>query len=362
MYFVVIMNDSSAFLMVSRAILLSLLLLFTTIGATAQPAEGKVAVTGKVTERKGPAIPYATVALYSADDSTLVDGGTTKEDGTFRILADPGNYYVEVKFLAYQPKLISDVELKSEKVELGKIELEQSATELDEAVIEAERNQMELKLDKRVFTIGQDLTNAGRNASETLDNIPSVTVDVEGNVSLRGSGNVQILIDGKPSGLIGMDPANALRQIPSDMIDRVEVITNPSARYQAEGEVGIINIILKKDDRKGLNGTFTANAGYPENFGGSFNLNFRRKKINWFAQYGLNYRSNPGGGTLFQDYNSPDTTYSFERDRDHVRSELSHNFRAGADIFLDKTNTLTVSGLYQYGSGVNTVVNRYPRF
>lgn len=328
----------------------------------AQGSGDKVRVTGKVSEEKGPVIPYATVALYSVSDSSLVDGATTAADGTFEILADPGNYYIQVKFLAYEPQIINDVALTSGEVDLGQIELKQSATQLDEAVIEGERNQMELKLDKRVFTIGQDLSNIGRNASETLDNLPSVNVDVEGNVSLRGSGNVQILINGKPSGMIGMDPANALRQIPSDMIESVEVITNPSARYQAEGEVGIINIILKKEDRKGLNGTFTANGGYPANAGASFNLNFRREKINWFAQYGLNYRSNPGGGNLYQEYDSPDTSYTFERKRDHVRSELSNSFRAGADIFLDKTNTLTVAGLYQHGNGLNTVVNRYRDF
>lgn len=327
-----------------------------------QKGPGKVRVTGKVSEDRGPVIPYATVALYSSSDSVLVDGATTADDGTFEILADPGNYYIQVKFLAYEEKIISDIELISGEYEIGDISLISSATELGEAVIEADRNQMELKLDKRVFTVGQDLSNVGRNASETLDNLPSVNVDVEGNVSLRGSGNVQILIDGKPSGMIGMDPANALRQIPSDMIDRVEVITNPSARYQAEGEVGIINIILKKEDRKGINGTFTANGGFPANAGASFNLNFRREKINWFAQYGLNYRSNPGGGDMYQEYNSPDTSYTFERRRDHVRSELSNNFRAGADIYLDKTNTLTISGLYQHGTGLNTVTNRYRDF
>ncbi len=341
---------------------LSAALFFISMVGVAQSGGNQVTITGKVVEDHGAVIPYATVALYTSADSVLTGGTTTSENGTFELDAATGNYYVQIKFLSYQEQIIPNIELTSGNYDLGTITLTASATMLQEAEIVAERNQMELKLDKRVFTVGQDLTNTGGNAAETLDNLPSVNVDVDGNVSLRGSGNVEILINGKPSGLVGMDPANALRQIPSDMIDRVEVITNPSARYQAEGEVGIINIILKKEERKGLNGTFTANAGYPQNLGASFNLNFRREKINWFAQYGFNYRYNPGGGTTRQDYASPDTSYSFERLRDHVRGGLSHNFRAGADIFLDKTNTLTVSGLYQYGSGNNEVENRYRDF
>lgn len=330
--------------------------------AFSQSGGDKVRLTGLVKDERGAAIPYATVALYKLSDSELVDGGTTNDKGKFEITAEPGEYFVKVKFLAYQEELIEGVVLSNKPVNLGEITLMESATLLDEAVIEADRNQMELKLDKRVFTVGQDLSNIGRNASETLDNLPSVNVDVDGNVSLRGSGNVQILIDGKPSGMIGMDPANALRQIPSELIDRIEIITNPSARYQAEGEVGIINIILKKDERRGVNGTFSARAGYPGNLGASANINFRQKSINWFAQYGIDYRKNPGGGNLYQRYDSPDTTYSYRRKREHVRSNLSHNVRAGADIFIDETNTITVSGVFQYGNGKNTVENTYRDF
>jgi outer membrane receptor for ferrienterochelin and colicin len=114
-----------------------------------------------------------------------------------------------------------------------------------------------------------------------------VAVDVEGNVSLRGSQNVRILIDGRPSGLTGISTADALRQLQGNLIESVEVITNPSARYDAEGEVGIINIILKKKKKKGVNGSFSLNAGYPDNYGASFNINFRRNKLNFFSSYGI---------------------------------------------------------------------------
>ncbi len=135
---------------------------------------------------------------------------------------------------------------------------------LDVVEVRAEKSQMQISLDKRVFNVGKDLANRGGTADDLLDNIPSVAVDIEGNVSLRGNENVKILVDGKPSGLIGVGNSNGLRQFPSSMIDRVEVITNPSARYEAEGVAGIINIILRKDNNNGFNGSFDATAGLSE--------------------------------------------------------------------------------------------------
>src|SRR5690606_41055509 len=126
---------------------------------------------------------------------------------------------------------------------MGTIQMTEGGMVLDEIQISAQRSQMELKLDKRVVNVGSNLADAGTNVADLLDNIPSISVDVEGDVSLRGSQNVRILVDGKPSGLLGNNVADALRQLQSDMVERVEIITNPSARYDAEGEVGIINKI-----------------------------------------------------------------------------------------------------------------------
>ncbi|MFZ6051488.1 TonB-dependent receptor domain-containing protein [Halocola ammonii] len=337
-------------------------LFFLLVTANIALAQSNPTVEGKVKDENGAPIPYATVALYSQSDSTLVQGAATDVNGEFKVQAQPAVYYLQISFLSYQKKTISDINLNSGDRDLGEIKLTPGSVALEEAVVETERSQMELKLDKRVFTVGQDLSNQGGSASEVLDNVPSVTVDVEGNISLRGSNNVQILIDGKPSGMVGSDPAEALRQIPGDLIERVEVITNPSARYQAEGEVGIINIILKKDERKGLNGTFTGTAGYPENFGASFNLNFRREKINWFAQYGIRYRDLPGGGNRFREVNAPDTAYIFRSEEERSRGGISHNFRAGADFYLKNDNSITISGLYQHENGLNTEVNTYRDF
>jgi len=159
-------------------------------------------------------------------------------------------------------------------VNLGTISLQSNDQKLDEVVVQGEKTLMELSLDKRIFNVGKDLANAGGTATDILMNLPSVAVDPEGNVSLRGSTNVRILIDGKPSGLVSFKGSSGLRQLQANMVERVEVITNPSARYEAEGMAGVINIILKKDSNQGFNGSFEVIAGTPLNLGFSTNLNY----------------------------------------------------------------------------------------
>jgi hypothetical protein len=218
-------------------------------------------IVGKIIDENGEGVPYASVALLSVSDSTIVTGTASEFDGAFELEAEQGTYLVRITFLSYKEKWLP-ITLTSSPLDLGTIVLAPSADVLDQLEITAERSQMELRLDKRVFNVGKDLSNLGGTASDVLDNIPSINVDTDGTVSLRGSQNVRILINGKPSGLIGSDPANALKMFQADMIDRVEIITNPSARYEAEGEVGIINIILKKEARAGINGSATLTGGF----------------------------------------------------------------------------------------------------
>lgn len=320
-------------------------------------------VTGKVQDAgtKAP-LEYATVSIYSSADSSLTTGSITDEKGNFSLsVKKAGQYYVVASFLGYLEQNVGNVNLKPDllSVNVGVILLKPDSETLTEVEVVAERSQMQMQLDKKVFTVGKDLANAGGTAVDILDNIPSVQVDVDGNVSLRGSGNVQIFIDGKPSGLSGPD---ALKFLQSDQIDRVEVVTNPSARYSAEGEVGIINIILKKDRKQGLNGSVSVNTGYPHNHGGGITLNYRTKHVNLFTSYNLNYRKNIGSGYYRQDFIGNDSLSALETDREHERGGLGSTFRLGSDFFWKDKNTITIAGLYSYRKNSNEVDLTYQNF
>lgn len=322
-------------------------------------------VSGQIVDAEtGAPLEYTTVSLHNISDSSLVTGGITNEKGEFKISTRPGRFYLQVQFISYRDKMLENIHLNKNnpEVQLGNISLEPDSETLSEVVVAGEKSQMLMKLDKRVFNVGKDLSNAGGNAAEILDNIPSVTVDVDGNVSLRGSQNVRILVDGKPSGLVGISSTDALRQLQGDLIERIEVITNPSARYEAEGMAGIINIILKKDNREGLNGAFNITAGYPNNYGASINLNLRKKWVNLFVNYGVNYRKTPGKGSSFQQFFFSDSTYFTDRTREHERGGLSNNARFGADFFLNDKNTLTTSMLYRVSDEENDTDIRYKDF
>jgi outer membrane receptor protein involved in Fe transport len=317
-------------------------------------------VRGRVLDEHHAALPFVNIGLY-ANDSTLVTGVATDDQGFFSISAKPGNYRLKVSFLSYEEQQF-DVPLQNANVDLGNVTLKVASQILETVTVQGEKSQMELNLDKRVFHVGKDLSNISGSASEILDNVPSVTVDVDGNISLRGSQNVRILIDGRPSGLTGISTADALRQLQGNMIETIEVITNPSARYDAEGEVGIINIILKKEKNKGINGSFSLNAGYPHLAGASFNINMRRKAFNFFSSYGLSYRSGPGRGHSFQSFRDADTSFSYRQNTSRERSDLSHNGRAGIDYYFNDKNILTGSVIVRNSHALNETRNNYSDF
>lgn len=317
------------------------------------PSEGHSQISGIVINANNEAIPFANVVLYHLSDSSLIKGTTSDIDGKFMLKARAGEYYLKISFLSYETKIISPLQVADKVKALGRIRLQEHSKQLDEVEVTAERSQMELKLDKRVFNIESDLSNAGANAAEILNNIPSVEVDVEGNISLRGSENVRVLIDGKPSAITGSSTADVLRQFQGNMIERVEVITNPSARYEAEGEVGIINIVLKKEKKKGLNGSIDAAVGYPDNYRLAYNFNFRAKKLNFFSSYGLSYRKSPGVSKLLQQFNNPDTSYFYKSEADRERGGLANNLRLGTDWFIGDKSTITFAGIFTHSDEEN---------
>lgn len=335
----------------TRFSLLLLFLLLVQSSLHGQGSQKTFVIKGAVVDDNNLAIPFANAAVYSSLDSTLVGGSASDETGVFAVSMKPGNYYLKISFLSYREKVIPNVKVVNDNLDLGTIILEPDTKLLETVEIQGQKSQMELQLDKRVFNVGSDLTTTGGNAADILNNVPSVNVEVDGTVSLRGNENVRILINGKPSGLTSRDP-DALRNLQANLVEKIEVITNPSSRYEASGEVGIINIVLKKNQENGLNGTFTGVVGHPDFLGGSYSLNLRRKSINVFSSYGVDYRKSPGYSTLYQRFNGGERE-TFQ-DGDRSRSELSHNIMGGLDYFIDDKNTITGSVMYNFGDGLNT--------
>ena len=320
-------------------------------------------VTGNVVD-KSANIPleYATISFQSIRNPQQLTGGITGTDGTFSIEVPAGKYKVTIEYISFAPFVIEE-QLIREDVSLGTVTLDFAADSLDEVVIRAETTQVDIRLDKKIYNVGKDLLVRGGSVSDVLDNVPSVSVDVEGNVSLRGNDNVRILINGKPSGLVGISGSEGLRQIPSDAIDRVEVITSPSARYDAEGTGGILNIILKKDKLVGFNGSINVTAGDPENNTVSASLNYRTKDVNLFTNTGYSRRGSEGYGLDRRESFNEDLPFRFvDEDRDFERLRKSFNTNLGIEWFVNETSSITNSFFYRNsdnGSDNVTISNRY---
>ncbi|OOV29829.1 TonB-dependent receptor [Flavobacterium sp. LM5] len=332
---------------------ITLLLLCFTIASYAQPGKTKLKVTGRVVEKnsKQP-LEYATITLKNTSNPKIIAGGVTNNKGEFSVDLNAGTYDIIVEFISFKPFEIKQKNI-SDNVSLGLISLTEDAAQLNEVVIRAEKTTVDIKLDKKVYNVGSDLMVKGGTVSDVLDNIPSVAVDAEGNVSLRGNENVRILIDGRPSNAINI--TEALRLIPADAIEKVEVVTNPSARYDAEGGGGLLNIILKKGKNQGFNGTFIANTGYPDNHGLSGTLNYKTEKFNLFTTQGYNYRNNPGRGLNDSKYFNTDGTtknYVYE-DRENDRFNSAYNGTAGIEWYINKSTSWTNSINYRKSNGNN---------
>ncbi len=340
------------------------ILLLTTINNYSQqrPQFTKIKITGKVIEKvTKQSLEYATATFTNTKYPKAIAGGVTNPKGEFDVEIVPGTYDIKIEFISFKTILIKDRKF-TEGSSLGEIALEEDATQLNEVVVRADKSTVEIKLDKKVYNVGQDMMVKGGTVSDVLDNVPSVSVDVEGNVSLRGSDNIRILIDGRPSYAVNI--GEALRQIPADAIDKVEVITNPSARYDAEGGSGLINIILKKGKNQGLNGTFIAAGGIPETYGLTANLNYKTEKINYFTTAGYGRRTSEGGGKTDSEYFNADGStknYLYET-RNTVRSRDGFNGRAGIEWTVAKNTFWTNAINYQKDNGENNDLINFNNF
>ncbi len=342
-----------------------LLLVIMSVPLSLFAQSSKGVVKGKVVDVDTQApLEFATITIFSQKDSSLVTGDITNEKGVFAIETESGNHFAKIEFIGFQSQIISDIVInrKNKVADLGIIKLAINSETLVEVEVRAEKSSVQMALDKRIFNVGKDLANAGGSAADILDEVPSVAVDVEGNVSLRGSEGVQILIDGKPSGLVGIGNSNGLRSLPANLIDKVEVITNPSAKFEAEGSAGIINIVLRKQKKVGLNGSFDFTVGDPSIYGTAINLNFRKNKLNFFTNLGVNYGRNFGGGNSYQEFYRGDTTEITLIERKQDRGGISGNIRFGADYYLNDKNTFTTSFLYRLGQDDNISTVDYQDF
>lgn len=322
-------------------LLVSLFLCFAAV-AQNKDLEVKGVVMDKTTNQPA---AYANVVLKKMADDAFVVGAITNPDGSFSLKTDLKKVYLEVSFLGYETLLISPLSFTNNIADLGQVFISEDTQTLSEVVVQAERSQTEFKLDKRVFNVGKDLSTTGASALEVLNNVPSVNVGIEGDISLRGSAGVKILINGKPS-VLASEEGNALGTITADMIEKVEVITNPSAKYDAEGTSGIINIVLKKNEKKGLNGSVSINTGIPDNHSVGVSLNRRTEKFNIFSQLGVGYRSIPTKTNGINKDLIENTTILSTGEA--FRNEVFYNFNLGTDYHINDYNVITLSGSYAF--------------
>ncbi len=300
-------------------------------------------VTGKVIDSLDKTgVEFANIAIYRMRDSSLVTGTLTDASGSFIVeKLMPGRYYMDVKYIGYQTRRVDGIAVspRAPKVDIGSISILAAAENIDAVVVTGEKKMLLHNLDKKVFNVEKDIAVEGGTAVDVLQNIPSVEVDTDGNVSLRGSSNVNILIDGRPSML------NSMEELPAQMIDRIEVITNPSAKYDPDGVTGIINIVLKKRKEPGYNGMVSLNAGTGNKYNTSVNMNWRQDKVNVFANYNFRH-GQMDRYSLSERITSMDQIDSsfLNQNSTGQYNMLFHNIRGGLDYFIDSKTTLSFTG------------------
>ena len=333
------------------------------------PEKKEVNVKGLILE-EGTDYPleYSTVSFINKQGKT-VTGGITDTEGKYSIDVPAGVYTVKYEFISYKSKEVPNQNL-NKNTTLPTVKLALDAASLDEVVVRAETTEVQVRLDKKIYNIGKDLTAGGATVSDALNNVPSVTVDVDGAIALRGNDNVRILINGKPSAIAGFGSTDALRQLPAEAIERVEVITSPSARYDAEGTAGILNIILKKEKTLGLNGSLSTSLGVPLNSNATGNINLRTDKFNIFNTTGVYYRNSPGNAFFDNRYFSrtildddgntvtidPQFDQVIER-RKYERMGKGFNTNLGIEYFLTDRSSVTASAFYRKGDGNDETTN-----
>lgn len=333
----------------SRTIQITLLFLSLSFSLFAQTG-GKAKIIGVLKDAKTQeTIPFATAVLIDKATAKNAKIAQTDANGAF-VMADlpTGTFTFKISFVGYQTMVRDNVNITSGTGTLNFGDIKMNTAKgniLSEVTVTGQKQGMQMGIDKKIFAVDQSVISEGGSAGDLLQNVPSVSTDMDGNVSLRGSSGVRVLIDGKPSLIAGGNVAQILQSIPASSIESVEVITNPSSKYDAEGQSGIINIVLKKNTKLGFNGSVALTAGNRDNYNGNTNLSFQNSKVNLYGNYSYRYGNRIGGG--FQDitYKSPTTSTAFANQNTSSTSlDKGHNAKAGLDYYITPKSIVSLSG------------------
>ncbi len=295
-------------------------------------------------------IDYANISLFNKKDSSIVNGAVSDAEGNFLIKnISPGIYYSKISFIGYKTDVIKSINLSASNkiISLGTISLTSTSVRLGAVVVKADKDMVVTNLDKQVVNVEKDLSSAGGTALDVMQNIPALTVDIDGNISLRGNSNVTILVDGKPTGLAGLNSSDVLTSIPASSIKSVELVTNPSAKYDPDGTAGIINIVLKKKSNLGFNGVFNLNAGTGNKYTGGTNFNYRTGDLNFFGDIaGRIFDFNRTGISNRTNFYSGNTSYLNQNSNSQNNFNMA-NINLGSEYLFDDYNTLSLSAQYR---------------
>ncbi len=306
-------------------------------------------ISGVVVEAgNGATVPAASVAIYTKADSSFLTGTITENDGVFKLeRLRPNTYYVKVSFIGFETQTFSDIEISRSNlsVDLGRVEMAEGALLLEGATVEAERAFVEVGIDRTSYNTSDQIVGQVGTATDLLQQIPSVEVDQDGGISLRGNANVAIQINGRPAPVSGAFLGVFLQQLPANQIERIEIIPNPSARYEPDGMSGIINIVLKQDAELGISGSLSAGGGTQGDANAGASINYGKGKWNATANYGLRLDSRPSSGTSLRETFTTNNQFGvptiLDQDSDGDRTGVSHLVSTNVDYKLTPKGTVS---------------------
>ncbi|RZK43739.1 MAG: TonB-dependent receptor [Pedobacter sp.] len=344
-----------------KVLLFLITICIATVKLSAQNTAGVGKITGKVIDAESnEAIPFAVATLSDRKTKAVVKVVQANVEGIFTLASLPkGVFSFKASYVGYQAMVRDSITINDavKEIDLGTIKMKFSkANVLNEVTITAPKSTMQMGIDKKIFSVDQSLVSEGGSASDILQNVPSVQTDIEGNVSLRGSGGVRVLIDGKPSLIAGGNIAQILQSIPASSIESIELITNPSAKYDAEGQSGIINIVLKRNKKLGFNGSVALTAGNRENYNANTSLSFQNQKLNLYGNYSYRYGNRIGGGfNNIQYLNAGSNALALANQRNNsVDLNKGHNLKAGLDYYLAEKSVISLSSGFNIRNGDET--------